>query len=161
MNALLSLRQDAFLRAASTVSSGEGLRAFLRRRPEVVALRKQLISGQLSPSDISGFVGELLCDLERGKKFAEEVILAAIAVAIETLPGDFASSYLADLANLHIREIPLAPRVAASALARRRSIVIETTERTRKFAVPDSVASEFRPAFFEAGVSDESIRLAS
>ncbi len=161
MSALQRIRSDEFIEAAFPISSARGLRAMLRARPEVVDLRRELTSGALTPSHVQTFVGELLSQLQRGRKLTEEVVLAAIAVAMETLPGSFAHSYLSDLAGLEIQEIPLAPGVARHALDRRKTVLVESTEGVDVSARLEEVANEFRVRFFDADCSDDTLRVAS
>ena len=163
MNPLQRLRSDDFLDEMFAFSSAEGLRTFLRTRPEVSDLRRALVSGELVERDVEIFVRELLGALSPGKKFTEEIALAAIAVAIESLPGGFVD-YLEDLGRVRIQEMPLAPRVAALAVAERDKLVGGLTARMEVISalLPDGRGPQlFQPIPIEAGSSDENLRIAS
>lgn len=165
MNALDSLCLERLVEAAFPVSSAEGLRALLRDRPEVVAVRRALMAGELTTGEVAAFVRATLRRLSPGKKLTEEVAVAAVAVALESLPGKFAVEFLENLAALRVQELPLAPRVAALALARRKETIVESTERSEAIAEAPSEstgATEFEPTRFDARTTDEdSLRLAS
>lgn len=102
MDSLRDLENEEFQTKGFVISTAEALRAFLRYRPEVVSLRKAIVSGAVTPVDTKEYVDELLRSFTTGKMFAYEINLAAIAVALETYPGPFAEEYLKDLSRLKI-----------------------------------------------------------
>jgi hypothetical protein len=87
--------------------------------------------------------------------FPDDVVLAAIAVAVEPLPTPEVERFLEDLARVRLKEIPFAPRVARLALAERDTWVTPFTARTRRIAdlppprVPEYV--EAQPEYIEIG----------
>lgn len=127
MNALGNLQNEEIQTKGFVISTAEALKAFLKYRPEVLSLRKSIEAGEVTPTDIKEYVDELLRSFSTGKKFAHEIDLAAISMALETFPGNFAEEYLEDLSRLKIQELPLAPRVARLCLARRRKVVSGVT----------------------------------
>jgi hypothetical protein len=131
MNALNAIRGDDIQAKGFLISTAEALRAFLRDRPEVVSLRRAINTGEITSVDIKIYVEELLRSFRAGRKFTDEIALAAIAIAVETFPGAFAEEYLENLANLRIQELPLATRVARLSLSRRREVVIGVTDRLK------------------------------
>lgn len=138
MKALNALQGDDIQTKAFVISTGEALRAFLQVRPEIVSLRRAINTGEVTWTDIKGYVSELIRSFCAGKKFVDEISLAAIAVTVETLPGTFAEEYLEDLASLQIQELPLATRVARLCLSGRRKVVTGRTDRSIFFHMPIS-----------------------
>lgn len=161
MNQLALLQSPALLDCAATISTAQGLRSFLRARAEVVGIRKALSSGELTPVQLKVFVRDLLRGFTSGRKFTDEIILAVIAVAVETLPGSFADEYLRELAALKVGEIPLAPRVAALALVERQLRVAGLTERVEVVSRLMPGARMVASSPVDAGSSIDEYRLAS
>ena len=151
MNALRDLQNEDIRTKGSVISTAEALRAFLQYRSEVISLRKAVEGGEITPTDIRDYVDELLRSFSTGIKFAYEIDLAAISMALETFPGPIAEEYLEDLSRLKIRELPLAPRVARLCLTRRRKVVSSVTIRTKVISIPSfdqdqsfSIPADFR-----------------
>lgn len=130
MDALRDLQNEEIQTKGFVISTAEALRAFLEHRPEVASLRKAIEVGEVTSTDIKEYVNELLRSFSTGKKFAHEIDLAAISLALETLPGTFSAEYLEDLSRLQIQELPLAPRIARLCLARRHKVVSAVTVKT-------------------------------
>lgn len=139
MKALHDLRDEDIQIRGLMISSPKALRSFLQQRPEVIALRRAVSNGEISPDEIAAFVEELLLTFSRGEHFADEITLAAIAVAIQNDPRPFAEHYLQELSNLEIVELPLAPRVAHVCLDRRSQTVIRLTDQRMSFRGQSSV----------------------
>lgn len=135
MTALGNLQNEEIQTKGFVISTAEALKAFLKYRPEVVGLRKAIEAGEVTQTDIEEYVAELLRSFSSGKKFAHEIDLAAISMALETFPGSFAEEYLEDLSRLQIQELALAPRVARLCLARRRKVVSGVTMRTKVISI--------------------------
>lgn len=135
MNALGNLQNEEIQTKGFVISTAEALKAFLKYRPEVILLRKAIEAGEVTPTDIKEYVDALLRSFSRGKKFAHEIDLAAISMALETFPGTFAKAYLEDLSRVQIRELALAPRVARLCLARRQKVVSGVTVRTKVISI--------------------------
>jgi hypothetical protein len=153
LNNLRNLSLDATL---STISTAEGLRSFLSSRPEVIDLRHALDAQAIDSDDVHSFVSELLGHFRRGTRFGEEPVLAAVAVAVETLPAPFAQEFLEDLARVRVAELPLAPRVARLSLRERDKRVSQLTVRDLTIAnlVPENWGPprELRPERVTSGV---------
>ena len=118
-----ALRDESLKLAASSISTAEGLRVFLSGRAEVLEVRRALATGSLTCDQIRTFVQRLLRNFRVNRKFVDEYVLAAIAVALESFPGHFADQYLSDLASVRIKEMPLASRVASLAIRQRKELV--------------------------------------
>lgn len=129
MQALRELLTDEFQVAAHIYSTGESLYTFLSESKHVQAIRAEIASSHLSERGVEDFVRGLMGEFRQGTRFPWESALAAIAVALASVPGDFADKFLADLAELRVAEMPLSPRVAKLAMAQRRASVAPTIER--------------------------------
>ncbi len=165
MSALDTLRNDSFEQAAHSISTAEGARAFLGARREVIDIRRALTEGSITTDDVRAFVRELLTDFKGGKRFSGDLVLAAIAVAVESLPGQFADNFLKDLSMVEASETPLAPRVAVLALHQRQQSLTGVTlrEMTISTLVPDRRVriTESIPIPISGDVLTEQYRLAS
>jgi hypothetical protein len=157
MNAFRDLQNEDIRTKGSVISTAEALRAFLQYRSEVISLRRAIERGEITPNDIKDYVHELFRSFSTGIKFAYEIDLAAISMALETFPGPFAEEYLKDLSRLQIRELPLAPRVARLCLARRRKVVSGVTVRTNVISIPpfDQDQSFKNPAEFRISAGND------
>jgi hypothetical protein len=91
----------------------------LLREPLVLELRRDLAQGAITDSVVREFVVYLMKDLHRGQRFPHDVVLAAIAVAMESRATEFAEQYLTDLAKLRTAEMALSIRVARECLKNR------------------------------------------
>jgi hypothetical protein len=94
----------------------------LEKAPEVARLRKAIEEAAVSETEIRNFVSGALKDLKKDERFPHEVVLAAIAVALESSGSAFADEYLRELANLNASEMSLGIRVARECLQRRMSL---------------------------------------
>lgn len=163
MKALNDIRREEIQAGGFMISMPQALRTFLQQRPEIIALRRAIGSGEVTPGDITAFVEGLLLTFCRGEHFADEITLAAVAVTIQNNPMPFAEEYLEGLAKLKITELPLAPRVARICLDRRRETVIRLTDKSMFFSgqisnknIPFREATPVRTA---AGKNDEHLIL--
>src|SRR5689334_15494439 len=118
---LLALQDDPVL---GTISTTEGLRRRLATCPEVTALRAAIESNAVTYEDLDIFVRGLFDEFTRRVKFQGDIVIAAIAIAVEFIPDPRFEEFLEDLGRVHIAEMPLSPRIARIVL----------TERTRNFA---------------------------
>lgn len=163
MKALNDLRGEEIQAGGFMISTPKALRTFLQQRPELIDLRRAINSGEVTPDDITAFVEELLLTFCRGEHFADEITLAAVAVAIRNDPRPFAEEYLEDLAKLKITELPLAPRVARICLDRRHETVIRLTDRSMFFSGQISNKNfpfrETTPVRTDAGKNDDHLDL--
>ncbi len=163
MRILDDLRALALDCRVSSISTAEGLRAFLGFRPEVIEFRRALDAQVLDDGDLRGFVSELLGQFVRGTRFPDESVLAAVAVAIETLPAQFAEQFLEDLARVRIAELPLAPRVARLSLRERHNRVSLLTVRDMTITEPVPQRwvplREIHPQRVTSGLDDRLLRI--
>ena len=84
-----------------------------------------------------------------------ELALAALAVAVERRPTDFAEEFLHDLARPQIAEMGLAIRVARECLRHRTSVAV-TTAKTRSLGPGNGEAAAWDRRFMRRQRSDDS-----
>ena len=136
MRELDDLRSVPFQNLASSISTAEGLRTFLSSRPEVLSLRRAVATEAVGAQELREFIRTLLRGFTPNRRFADDVSIAAVAVAIETHPAPFAQEFLDVLGRLVAAEAPLAPRVARICLRERRSRVSGLTTRNVTISSP-------------------------
>jgi hypothetical protein len=129
---LVSLQADEFQVPILFAPSPLASYRMLQKAPEVLRLRESLGQGAISDLTIRKFVAKLMQDLRQGERFRHEVVLAAIAVALESWGGGFADEYLNQLAALKVGEMSMSIRVAGECLKRRTS---QATSQQRKSEV--------------------------
>lgn len=160
LNNLKKLSQEG---KALCISTAEGLRTFLGSRPEVLEVRRAFKAEAIHADDIRSFVDDMFVDFARGSRFHGEVVIAAIAVAVETLPVRFAQSFLEDLARVRISELPLAPRVARLSIQERDKRLSQLTVRdmTLSEPVPETGGPihELRPERVSSSIDDTHVDL--
>lgn len=163
MNVLDELLGEEIQTEGFAISTATALRIFLQQREEVRDLREALRSNRVTPTHITEFVEELLQSFRKGEKFEDELALAAIAVSLENYSVQFAEEYIQDLANLSIKEMPLAPRVARLCLANRHNNIIANRFGEKSFsgliagqALPFALVGHARP--ISTANYDEEIR---
>ena len=133
MSPLKSLNTDTFRALASSISGADGLYDYLSNCREVLALKHALFNETVTTNDIETFVRAKSTKFRPGRKFSEDIVLAAVAVALSTFPGKFADKFLTQLSSINAREMPLAPRVSGLALKQRATSVATVT--TRNFTL--------------------------
>jgi hypothetical protein len=136
MHELDDLRSVAFQDTASSISTAEGLRVFLSSRPEVISLRRAIVTEAIGADELREFIRTVLLGFTPNRKFADDVSIAAVAVALETHPAAFAQEFLDVLARIVAAEVPLAPRVARLCLRERRNRLSGLTTRTSTISSP-------------------------
>jgi hypothetical protein len=109
---LEQLKSDEFAVSVGFLATPRSLRQFLAGSKEVLAVREALRQGAISENAIRRFVSSLMADFHRQERFSHELALAALAVAMETRPTNFAEEYVQDLARLDLEELSLCVRVA-------------------------------------------------
>ncbi len=128
------LTSDEFALSVGLLPTPSSLRRLLNRTKEVAEIRESLKQEAITDDTLRRFVSSLLQDFRRGERFVHELALAALAVAVERRPTDFAEEYLHDLARLQLGEISMAIRVARECL-KHRIRVAETS--SKRFRMPD------------------------
>ena len=113
--------------------------AALRRRLQRLSLVRDVHLavrvGIVRCEHVRAFVTEATRDFRAGELLPNEAALAALAVALETCPQDFAEQYLLDLAKLKLAEVATAARVSRECLRARYSRP-KTQTLQRAFPVP-------------------------
>jgi len=132
---LEALTFDAFRDQFSQIGSADGLYHALRRSPEVKSLNSGLREEVLGERELDVFIRSRLKAFVAGQQFEDQIVVAAVAVACETINKCFARQFIDYLANMQTSELMLASLIARHA---RRSI---TSTTTRTFTVStDAVA---------------------
>src|SRR5262245_20135994 len=106
---------------ACAFSTGPALRLFFGQRLEIHEVREGVRQGTITEQAILDFVARLLQAMRPGVLFPYDLPLGALAVACADLPSLFADTFLRELADMNLAEMPLGPRVAREVLARRTS----------------------------------------
>lgn len=154
MSALSSLLKDEFLLRVSSVSTGQGLFDFLVASQEVKDLRTEIQQESIGSTEVAEFVRQTLASLKSGQRFSYDAALAALTVALDLSPRDFASTLIDELSALRIREIPLAPRVASLVKARRQRHLAKQTVRVYQIDNPTNILHKiFAPGMVSYGVT--------
>jgi hypothetical protein len=112
IDVLEKLKSDELSVAVGFVDTPEVLRKALLRTKEVSDVREALRQGAISDDTVRRFVHVLLRDLRLGERFAHELAIAALAVAIERWATKFADEFLGDLSRLRLAEMSTCIRVA-------------------------------------------------
>ena len=132
---LEALTFDAFRDQFSQIGSADGLYHALRLAPEVKSLNSGLREEVLGERELDVFIRSRLKAFVAGQQFEDQIVVAAVAVACETINKSFARQFIDYLANMKTSELMLASLIARHA---RRSI---TSTTTRTFTVStDAVA---------------------
>ena len=118
---LVGLLAEDLLANACAFSTAPALRQLLTQRDEVRKVGEAFADGSLTDDQIGSFVRTLLCELQTGVHFRHDVTLAALAVALAEQRTAFVEEFLHELAELHVAEIPLSPRVAQEVLTGRQT----------------------------------------
>ena len=90
------ITSDEFAVSAGFISTPEALRHVLARSPEVRDIRNGLRQGGITEGAIRDFVSSVMRDFRVGQHFEHEMALAALAVALERRPTDFAEEFLVE-----------------------------------------------------------------
>jgi hypothetical protein len=112
---LANLTSDCFEAEYAFISNPKAVHRALQRSEEVKQLRTALNSGTVPEPLVREFCIDLLRTLEYGKRFPDELALAAVAVTLENRPTAFAREFVTELARLELSEMPVAIRVAREA----------------------------------------------
>lgn len=119
---LEQLCSDDFAVSVGFHSNPAALRRRLARMGEVAAIREALQQGAISEQTIRRFVSHLVEDFTSGEHFVHEDALAALCVALERRPTDFAEEFLHDLSRLRLAEMSLCIRVSRECQKHRGSV---------------------------------------
>lgn len=134
MNTLLhELVSEVFELEVGFLPPTRALRRRLQRIRRVKSITKAIRLGVISETDVRSFTEDVALNFQAGVVLHGEVALAALAVALETCPQDFAEEYLCDLARLKVSELGLAIRVAQECLTAR---LAQPKNAIRQFSFP-------------------------
>jgi hypothetical protein len=109
------------------------MRYALSVSPLVREVKKAVRHGQITEEEIRGFTVELTSQFQQGQRLPGDFALAALCVAVEDLPADFAEELLYKLARLNLAELGLSSRVARECLKHRVSLP-KNEVRTKKYS---------------------------
>ena len=129
MPVLDNLRSDSIAQLPAVVGTTNSLRQALRRQPEVLRAQKALAQGALTFSEIQEFVENCLAHFHRGEHWPFDPAISALAVILESIPGEFPQSFLEDLAKIKASEMPRSPRIARQCLNERQLHLTRITQR--------------------------------
>ena len=119
---LRQLLDDEFVISLGYVLPPAAMRLVLRRHPLVKKIRLAIRHGALAESDVTSFAADVTAPFQPGARLPGDLALAALAVALEDLPADFAEEYLYKLAGLRLAEMTNSIRVARECLVQRFSL---------------------------------------
>jgi len=112
VDVLENLKSDELAVAVGFIDTPDVLRKALLRTKEVSAVRDALRQEAITDDAVRRFVHLLLRDLRPGERFAHELAVAALAVALERWATEFADEFLDDLSRLRLAEMSTCIRVA-------------------------------------------------
>ncbi len=127
------LRSDELHRIVGFTTSASVLRRVLQKAEGVIAVDKAIRRGEMTEPEVRTFVSTLMEAFEPGKRLPDESAPAALAVALEHQPTDFAEEYLTRLAGLRYAEMGIAPAVARECL-KSRCLLPKNEVRTARYA---------------------------
>jgi hypothetical protein len=164
MDTLDRLRSRSIAELVLLITDPEAIWNALRRRPEIIEIKKQMRTLAIPQSRLRGFVRNLLADFRQGRRFPHEHVLAALAVVLDSVPSAFADEFLRDLSRLKVQEFPISPRIAKVAVRKRNERVVPTKVTTHgdrpKLAV-DKIRESPPPPRISASLSELPWKLAA
>jgi hypothetical protein len=113
------LKSEDFALTVGFLVPSPALGGKLRATREVQEVIAALAEGRLTDEEVRAFVSMLLADLRQGERFAHDLALAALAVALEGRTTALAQEYLQELADLERAEMSTSIRVARECLRQR------------------------------------------
>lgn len=117
MNRLLeTLASEAFAVEVGFLLPPPALRRRLQRSSVVRQVAQAVRLGMITEADVRTFAEQMVRHFKPGYLLPGELALAALAVALEFCPQDFAEEYLCHLARLRLSELGTALRVARECL---------------------------------------------
>ena len=119
------LKSEDFDLSVGFLLPPRALRSQLQARQEVQDVIAALVNGGLKEHTVREFVTSLMGDFQNGERLPHDLTLAALAVALETRPTEFAREYLQDLADLDVAEMSSSIHVARECLKRRATLTID------------------------------------
>jgi hypothetical protein len=163
MRVLDALKNSSeLIEIALTISTPEALVNFLKHRTEVFDVRRAVENGAVKFAEIDFFVRSLFGEFEKGKKFLGDIIISALAISLELIPARDAESFLYELAQLRLSELPMSSRVAKIAIHNRNVMIGGLT--FRKFRITDPLPLTHNPQLWipprsNIGRSDQIVRI--
>lgn len=126
------LQTDEFSDAVGFVLPPAPMRRTLQFNQSVREVQSALRYGSATDKDVQEFVAALLMDFRPGEVFQHDIVLAALAVALEHWQHPFAESYLLDLARVERAEFRCSFRVARECL-KARYVLPRTQMKTTRY----------------------------
>src|SRR5260370_8200009 len=109
---LAMLRTSEFAESLGFVLPPAAMRIALHRSPTVRQIATAVRRGEIAEQAIRSFVNSLASEYREEKALPGDLALAALAVALEQVPTDYAEEFLCDLTRLllpsHLTCIPVA-----------------------------------------------------
>ena len=114
------LLSDEFSDSVGFILPPAPLRLLLEKSRVVRNIERALRHRELTEAEIRDFAASLSREFKPGEALPGDLALAALAVALERLPADYAEEFIRDLARLRMAEMPTSTRVARECLRQRR-----------------------------------------
>jgi hypothetical protein len=115
------LTRDEFELAVGALVPPSSLRLVLQRNRLVQRIADAVRRGMLTEQNLRDFVSSRLAELRHGVPFEHDVAIAALGVALEGSPSQFAAEFLSELAGLAIAEMQQSILMARECLRHRRA----------------------------------------
>ncbi len=124
---------NEFSESLGFVLPPRAMRIALQRSRTVQQIAKAVRRGEISEQNIRAFVHLLTSEYQEGKGLPGDLAFAALAVALEQVPTDYAEELLCDLARLRLVEMMTSIRVARECL-KNRYLLPKNEVRTAKYS---------------------------
>jgi len=95
------------------------IRLIIKKQKPVYNLTQALLHHDIKESEIKDFTENLLKDIKIGYRFEHEILISAIAMAMEDINSKFADEYLESLASIKMTEMRFVSRFAEECLKHR------------------------------------------
>ena len=136
------LRGDDFNFSIGFLHSPAAVRRSLMKSPFVRHVAAALRFGAITEGIIQEFVSSIMAEFTNGLRLQNDLALAALAVALELRPTEFAEEYLHDLARLDLAEMRTSINVARECLKSRCSV---PKHQAKSFVFPSNEKPPSRP----------------
>lgn len=131
---LAALASDEFVIEIGFLLPPVALRRRLGRSRAVGEVARAVREGAITEAEVRAFTDSVAAEFRPGFLLPGELTLAAVAVALECCPQEFAEHYLCNLAQLRLSELGTAVRVARECLTARH---VRPKNEVRQFTFPD------------------------
>jgi len=155
------LTSDEFVISVGLVSTPEALRRFLLRSHAIHSIRESLRQGVITDETIRQFISSLMKEFSVGQRFVHEMALAALVVALERRPTNYAEEFISDLAKLRLAEMPLCIRIGRECRKHRKTLAQNKGRSSSCFGFREVPFQKVEPSWFGSSHQIETIRKAN